>query len=217
MLLKDEEKENSRLRRLYLHEEQCYRQGAELVAGLDEAGRGPLAGPVVASAVVLPPYTLLNGLNDSKLVNPARREVLFGQIKAGAIGVGIGVVDAQLIDKHNILEATKIAMKQAIKNLGVTPDFLLIDAVKLDGLSMPQSNIIKGDRVSASIAAASIIAKVHRDRLMLDLHEQFPQYGFDKHKGYGTKEHLQALAKYGPCPFHRRSFAPVREALNAQN
>lgn len=217
MLLKDEEKEKIRLRRLYLHEEQCYRQGAELVAGIDEAGRGPLAGPVVASAVVLPPYTLLNGLNDSKLVTPERREILFAQIRSGAVGVGIGEADAQMIDKYNILEATKIAMKQAIKNLGVTPDFLLIDAVRLDGLSIPQSNIIKGDRVSASIAAASIIAKVYRDRLMLSLHEQFPQYGFNQHKGYGTKEHMAALAKYGPCPFHRRSFAPVREALNGQN
>jgi ribonuclease HII len=178
---------------------------------LDEAGRGPLAGPVVASAVILPPLLFLPGLNDSKLVAEPKRTNLSREITARAQGVGIGVVDAALIDKYNILEATRMAMLIAIKDLGVTPDFLLIDAVKLAGMDIPQLNLIKGDRISASIAAASIIAKVHRDKLMMAIHREFPQYGFDNHKGYGTREHLEALKKFGPCPYHRRSFAPVRE------
>ncbi len=216
-MLKDENREIERVNRLYATEQQCYAAGAQLVAGIDEAGRGPLAGPVVAGAVILPPFYYLPRLNDSKLVSERERNLLYGKIHNIAIAVGIGEVSVELIDRHNILEATKLAMKKAIKNLGVTPDFLLIDAVKLADVIIPQKNIIKGDRISASIAAASIVAKVHRDKLMRELHEEYPLYGFDCHKGYGTKEHLAALAKYGPCPYHRRSFAPVKEACHVQS
>ncbi|MDD5131357.1 MAG: ribonuclease HII [bacterium] len=209
---KDEDREKERVRELYAHEGQCYVTGIKLVAGVDEAGRGPLAGPVVAGAVILPPYVFLPKLNDSKLVSEKDRDLLYQKINSVAVAVGIGEVSVELIDRHNILEATKIAMKQAIENLGVTPDFLLTDAVHLPDSLAPQKNIIKGDRVSASIAAASIIAKVYRDKIMLELHRKYPLYGFDRHKGYGTQEHLAALAKYGPCPHHRKSFAPVKEA-----
>jgi ribonuclease HII len=216
-MLKDEKKEKDRVRKLYVTEEQCYVTGAQMVAGIDEAGRGPLAGPVVAGAVILPPYVFLPKLNDSKLVSEKDRNLLYQKINSLAVAVGIGEVSVELIDRHNILEATKIAMKMAIENLGVTPDFLLIDAVKLTDSIIPQKNIIKGDRISASIAAASIIAKVYRDKLMQGLHEQYPLYGFDRHKGYGTKDHLEALAKYGPCPYHRKSFSPVKEACHVQS
>ena len=216
-MLKDEDREKERVRRLYAHEEQCYVTGIKLVAGIDEAGRGPLAGPVVAGAVILPPFIFLPKLNDSKLVSEKDRNLLYQKINSLAVAVGIGEVSVELIDQYNILEATKIAMKQAIENLGVTPDFLLIDAVKLTDSRIPQKNIIKGDRVSASIAAASIIAKVHRDKIMRELHEKYPLYGFARHKGYGTQEHLEALAKYGPCPHHRKSFAPVKEAWHVQS
>lgn len=207
----DEEKEKLRLKKLYLNEEQCYAQNANWVAGVDEAGRGPLAGPVVAAAVILPREGLmLAGLNDSKLISDKLRQKLDTEIRANAL-IGIGEIGTDLIDKYNVYEATKMAMKKAIENLGVTPDFLLIDALKLSDVAITQLNIIKGDRKSASIAAASVIAKVYRDNLMLKLHDQFPQYGFAQHKGYGTKLHLEALKKFGPSPIHRRSFAPVKE------
>jgi ribonuclease HII len=216
-MLKHESREKERVRRLYMTEEQCYLDGAKLVAGIDEAGRGPLAGPVVAGAVILPPFFFLPNLNDSKLVSKKDREVLFQEIYKIAVAVGIGEVSVELIDRHNILEATKMAMKKAILNLGVTPDFLLIDAVKLGDTAIPQKNIIRGDTISASIAAASIVAKVYRDKLMQGLSEQFPMYGFDQHKGYGTRKHLEALAKYGPCPCHRKTFSPVKEASHVQS
>ncbi|MDD5492246.1 MAG: ribonuclease HII [bacterium] len=216
-MLKDEYREKKRVRKLYLNEEQCYAMGAKLVAGIDEAGRGPLAGPVVAGAVILPPFIFLSKLNDSKLISEKDRNLLFQKIYSLAVAVGIGEVSVELIDQYNILEATKIAMKKAIENLGVTPDFLLIDAVRLPGSIIPQKNIIKGDRNSASIAAASVIAKVHRDKIMNNLHEKYPLYGFNQHKGYGTKGHLEALAKYGPCPYHRKSFTPVKEARHVQS
>lgn len=216
-MLKDENRDKKRVRKLYLNEEQCYAIGAKLVAGVDEAGRGPLAGPVVAGAVILPPFIFLPKLNDSKLISEKDRNLLFQKINSLAVAVGIAEVSVDLIDQYNILEATKIAMKKAIENLGVTPDFLLTDAVRLPGSLIPQKNIIKGDRSSASIAAASVIAKVHRDKIMNDLHEKYPLYGFNQHKGYGTKEHFEALAKYGPCPYHRKSFAPVREAQHVQS
>jgi ribonuclease HII len=216
-MLKDENREKERIRQLYAAEEQCYVAGAKLVAGVDEAGRGPLAGPVIAGAVILPPYVFLPKLNDSKLVSEKDRNLLYQKINSIAVAVGIGEVSVELIDRHNILEATKLAMNRAIENLGVTPDFLLTDAVTLTGSVIPQRNIIRGDRVSASIAAASIIAKVYRDELMQKLHDKFPLYGFNRHKGYGTKEHLQALVKYGPCPFHRKSFSPVKETWHVQS
>jgi ribonuclease HII len=217
MLLKDERREKERVRKLYVNEEHIYATGAKLVAGVDEAGRGPLAGPVVAGAVILPPFVHLPKLNDSKLVSEKDRNLLYQKINDIAIAVGIGEVSVELIDRHNILEATKMAMNRAIKDLGVTPDFLLTDAVNLAHSVIPQKNIIKGDRLSASIAAASVIAKVHRDKLMRQMHEEYPLYGFDRHKGYCTKDHLAALAKYGPCPYHRKSFAPVSEAMHVQS
>ncbi|MBI5555528.1 MAG: ribonuclease HII [Elusimicrobia bacterium] len=216
-MLKNENREKERVRQLYVTEEQCYLAGAKLVAGIDEAGRGPLAGPVVAGAVILPPFTFLPNLNDSKLVSEKNRAALFQEIYKIAVAVGIGEVSVELIDRHNILEATKMAMKRAIKNLGVTPDFLLLDAVKLKDTALPQKNIIRGDTISASIAAASIVAKVYRDKLMQELDKQFPWYGFNQHKGYGTKKHLAALTKYGPCPCHRQTFSPVREASRVQS
>ncbi|MDD5258743.1 MAG: ribonuclease HII [bacterium] len=216
-MLKDEKKEKKRVSRLYVIEQQCYAAGAKLVAGVDESGRGPLAGPVVAGAVILPPFYYLAKLNDSKLVSEKDRNLLYQKIHNIAVAVGIGEASVELIDFHNILEATKLAMKKAIEDLGVTPDFLLIDAVKLADSTIKQKNIIKGDRISASIAAASIIAKVHRDKLMNELHKKYPRYGFDRHKGYGTKEHLAALSKYGPCPDHRKSFTPVKEVCHVQS
>jgi ribonuclease HII len=216
-MLKDETREKERVHQLYVTEEQCYVAGAKLVAGVDEAGRGPLAGPVVAGAVILPPFVYLPKLNDSKLVSEKDRNLLYQKIQNIAVAIGIGEVSVELIDRHNILEATKMAMKKAIENLGVTPDFLLIDAVVLKDSGIPQKNIIHGDSISASIAAASIVAKVYRDALMQDLHGEFPLYGFNRHKGYGTKEHLEALAKYGPCPYHRKSFSPVKEACHVQS
>jgi len=194
-------------------EAEARRCGYRRVAGLDEAGRGPLAGPVVAAAVLLPRRCDLPGLNDSKQVAEAERERLYDEIARRAIGVGIGLADAQAIDALNILEATRFAMGRAIQALAVPPDFLLIDAVFLSSVPLPQRAIIKGDGLSVSIAAASIVAKVTRDRLMLEYHQRYPQYRFHIHKGYPTPEHLRLLAEYGPCEIHRRSFRPVRQAL----
>lgn len=201
--------EKMRVMNLYRIEDECYTSGAMSIAGVDEAGRGPLAGPVVASAVILKPHTFLAGLNDSKLVGEKQRERLYAEIAVNAIAVGIGEIGVDIIDTHNILQATKIAMKSAIANLGVSPDFLLIDAVSID-INISQKSIIKGDQKSASIAAASIVAKVYRDKIMRALDQKYPQYGFAAHKGYGTKEHLRTLSLFGPSPVHRRSFAPVK-------
>ena len=183
--------------------------GYESVAGLDEAGRGPLAGPVVAAVVILPRRCRLNGLNDSKQVPEPERDRLYRAITKHAVGVGIGSASEREIDALNILEATRLAMRRAIEALRARPDFLLIDAVSLPKVRLPQRPIIKGDGFSVSIAAASIMAKVTRDRLMLDYHRRYPQYNFGGHKGYGTPEHLHLLAAHGPCDAHRRSFRPV--------
>ncbi|MBH0176290.1 MAG: ribonuclease HII [Nitrospira sp.] len=183
------------------------------MAGLDEAGRGPLAGPVVAAAVILPVHVRLVGVDDSKQLSEAERERLYPAILEKAVGVGIGVADPGEIDTLNILEATRLAMRRAIENLVPLPDYLLTDAVILPDIRIPLRPIIKGDALSLSIAAASIIAKVTRDRLMAAYHERFPQYNFLSHKGYGTAEHLQRLAQFGPCSIHRRTFAPVREVI----
>jgi ribonuclease HII len=185
------------------------------VAGLDEAGRGPLAGPVVASAVILPRRVGFQGLNDSKQLTAAERERLYDEIRQRAVGVGVGVASEREIDAINILEATRLAMARAIQALSIEPDYLLLDAIELSAISLPQRCIIKGDALSLSIAAASVIAKVTRDRLMDDYHRQYPQYNFQAHKGYGTVEHLQRLAEHGPCAIHRRSFRPVGEAADA--
>jgi ribonuclease HII len=186
-------------------------QGYTHLAGLDEAGRGPLAGPVVAAAVILPKGLFIEGVRDSKQLTPLQREKLFLAIRSEAIDYGIGIVDPEVIDRINILQATRLAMQQALLALKHPPDFLLIDALDLPDATIPQLAIVKGDILCHSIAAASILAKVTRDRLMLEYHRAYPQYNFFSHKGYGTTEHLKKLKEFGPCPIHRRSFKGVKE------
>lgn len=204
-------REKERLNKLSQYETALWRQGCQYVAGIDEAGRGPLAGPVVAAAVILPEGCLINGVNDSKQLSPAQREKLYPEIKAHALGVGVGIIEAGEIDRINILQATLKAMRQAVRELPGQVQYLLIDALTIPGVTVPQRKIIKGDSLSISIAAASIIAKVTRDHLMAEYDKQYPAYGFRHNSGYGTAEHLTALLKYGPCAIHRRSFAPVKE------
>jgi ribonuclease HII len=197
-----------------IHEDELYSKGALYIAGVDEVGRGPLAGPVVASAVILPKDFVLLGINDSKKLSEKKRDSFFEIIKEQAIAIGIGVVDNFVIDEINILEATKLAMAKAVfeaeknlfETLGKPIDYLLIDAVTLKNVEIIQRNIIKGDENSISIAAASIIAKVTRDKMMLEFHEKFPHYSFDQNKGYGTKAHYGGITKHGICDIHRRSF-----------
>ena len=176
---------------------------------MDEAGRGPLAGPVVAAAVVLPPGTRIRGVDDSKRLEPERREELYEVIRTRALGIGVGLVDAPTIDRVNILQATRRAMGMALGALGLEPELVLTDFVALDGLRCPQRNLVEGDRRSATVAAASIIAKVTRDRMMAEADREYPAYGFGRHKGYATLEHLAALMMHGPCPLHRRTFSGV--------
>jgi len=180
-------------------------KGAKYIAGMDEAGRGPLAGPVVAAAVIMPLDELIDGVDDSKKVSEKKREKLFDLIIEKAVAYKISVVDEKVIDEINILQATKRAMSECIDGLSVTPDVVLIDAVKLQA-KVPTVPIIKGDALSYSIAAASILAKVYRDRLMREYDKLYPAYGFLKHKGYGTQAHIDALKTFGPCPIHRRTF-----------
>jgi ribonuclease HII len=187
--------------------------GYRCIAGLDEAGRGPLAGPVVAAAAVLPEGLLIPGLRDSKQVPEQEREKLFDVIRLQAICFGIGIVDERTIEEVNILQATIIAMERALQELAPQPDYLLLDAIYLHRVSLPQEPLIKGDCRSHSIAAASILAKVTRDRLMRELHDKYPQYNFKKHKGYGTREHLLLLSEHGPCDAHRKTFNPVARML----
>jgi ribonuclease HII len=194
---------------IYRHDEDLRNNGFQRIAGIDEAGRGPLAGPVVAAAVVLRGNTRITGLRDSKKVPEKERESLFIEIRDTALDIGIGIVNHEDIDRINILRASKLAMKLAVENLSSTPDFLVIDAVSLPSIPIKQLFPIKGESVSASVAAASIIAKVTRDRLMLEYHNQYPQYNFNKHKGYSTKEHMELIQLYGPCPIHRKSFCKV--------
>jgi ribonuclease HII len=184
-----------------------------LVAGVDEAGRGPLAGPVVAAAVILDEQQPVRGVNDSKKLSPARREALFDEIRAKALCCCIAEATVEEIDELNILQATMLAMRRAVEGLRLKPSQVLVDGNRLPVLKVPAQAIVKGDAKVASIAAASILAKVHRDRLCLQLHQAFPHYGFDAHKGYPTADHLAALAQHGACPQHRRSFGPVRQAL----
>ena len=184
-------------------------RGFRVIAGLDEAGRGPLAGPVVAAAVVLPPKGNWTGVDDSKKLSAGQREKIFPLLYEKALGVGVGIVGAQEIDRLNILQASLKAMQLAVEKLPLPPDFLLIDGINSLHLSLPQQTIPKGDQRCLSIAAASIVAKVTRDRLMTAYHDQYPQYNFARHKGYGTKEHLQAIRKYGCCPLHRQSFRTI--------
>jgi ribonuclease HII len=210
-----EKAELERLHRMWEYEKQFWQDGYRFIAGVDEAGRGPLAGPVVAAAVILPQNFDVTGLNDSKQVTAEERDRLRLRIEQFAIGVGVGIVDVQYIDQHNILQATFHAMRIAISQLPVQPDKLLLDAVKLPKVAIPQHSLIKGDSLSHSIAAASIIAKTTRDQWMMEIHKKYPQYGFDQHMGYGVPAHLEMLKKYGASPIHRRSFSPVRAVLGA--
>ncbi len=187
--------------------------GYSLIAGLDEAGRGPLAGPVVAAAVILAPDVMIPGVDDSKRISPKRRESLYLSIKKSAETFGIGLARATEIDAMNILEATRLAMIRAIAKMSKQPDYLLLDAITLPSLPIKQESIVKGDRLSHSIAAASILAKVTRDRIMNYWDRRFPQYGWGKNKGYGTQEHLKAIKAFGPTPLHRKTFRGVCDQI----
>ncbi len=198
------EKELARLEAMKEFEREY--DGCSLICGVDEAGRGPLAGPVAAGAVILPKDCTILYLNDSKKLSEKRREELFLEIREKAVSYSVGIVGPERIDEINILQATYEAMRQAVSGLGVVPDLLLNDAVTIPELAIPQVPIIKGDAKSVSIAAASILAKVTRDHLMEEYDRQFPQYGFAKHKGYGTAAHVAAIREFGPCTIHRRSF-----------
>ena len=207
------EQERERLHIMYAYERAAAQAGHLVVAGVDEAGRGPLAGPVAAAAVILPQECELPRLNDSKKLSSAMREELFAQIVASAVSYHVSFIDAETIDRINVLQATRMGMYEAIAMLSPSPEEVLIDAVELPKLRMPSKSIIKGDAKSASIAAASILAKVTRDRLMETYDREYPNYGFAKHKGYGTCEHIEAIRKHGICPLHRKSFEPIRSML----
>lgn len=198
---------------LLKYEKELYAKGFTLIAGTDEVGRGPLVGPVVAAAVILPKDYQLEGLTDSKKLTEKKRDKFYDIIMKEAISVGVGVVDAKTIDEINILEASRLAMKKAIMDLKVKPEYVLSDAMKLNNIDIPYTDIIHGDALSLSIAAASVIAKVTRDRMMYELDLQYPLYGFAKHKGYPTKLHLQNLRKYGVLDNYRFSYKPVKEVL----
>lgn len=198
------------------YENNLYKEGVTLIAGVDEVGRGPLIGPVVACACILPVNFYHKDIKDSKKLSEKKREEMYKIIKENAISIGLGIVSEKVIDEVNIYEATKIAMKEAIKNLNITPGHVLIDAMKLE-LNIPSTSIIKGDAKSESIAAASIIAKVTRDHMLDEMDKEYPMYDLKNNKGYGTKKHLEALQTYGPCKYHRVSYSPVRNALNEKN
>lgn len=198
------EKELARLEAMREYEDTY--DACAYICGIDEAGRGPLAGPVVAAAAVLPKDCQIFYLNDSKKLSEKKRDLLFDEIKEKTVAYGIGIVSPQVIDEINILQATYEAMRQAISQLNVIPEILLNDAVTIPGVDIMQVPIVKGDAKSVSIAAASILAKVTRDRMMMEYDQIYPEYGFAKHKGYGTAAHIAALKEYGPCPIHRRTF-----------
>ena len=201
--------EDLRLEKMLAYEKELYAQGIDLIAGVDEVGRGPLAGPVVAAAVILPKACKIPGLNDSKKIPKSKHKEIYEAVLQNAISIGIGVKDNQVIDQVNIYEATKLAMMEAIGQLEPQPQHLLIDAMKLD-LPIPQTNIIKGDANSLSIAAASIVAKVTRDQMMEEFDREYPGYDFAQNAGYGTAKHLAGLDKLGVTPIHRRSFEPIK-------
>lgn len=201
-----EKYEKERLYNMTYYERKARQSGYKLIAGVDEAGRGPLAGPVVAACVILPEDAYIENLNDSKKLTEQKREELFDVIREVAVEWGVGIVDHRTIDDINILNATKLAMEKAVKSLACEPDILLIDALYVDNVNIKQVSITKGDCKSVSIAAASIIAKVTRDRILIEMDSHYPHYGFRKHKGYGTLEHIQAIKKHGICPIHRMSF-----------
>lgn len=189
------------------------RSGAGLIAGVDEAGRGPLAGPVVAAAVILPPGISLPGVTDSKKLSESAREKMFGLIRASALSIGVGVVDHEEIDRINILRASLLAMKKAVAGGSLSPEYLLVDGIHPVDLPLRQEAIPRGDSLYLCISAASIVAKVVRDGIMAGYHEKFPRYRFDRHKGYGTREHLDRIREYGPCEIHRKTFKGVKELV----
>ena len=197
---------------LLKYEKNLYKQGISLIAGVDEVGRGPLVGPVVAAAVILPKNYRLKGLNDSKKLSEKKREELYPIIMKDAIAIGIGEVSANEIDKINIYEASRKAMMIAIDNLSVKPEYIIVDAMPLF-IDTPHDAMVHGDALSLSIAAASVIAKVTRDKMMVELDKKYPEYGFKKHKGYPTKAHLEALKKYGPLENYRFTYGPVRDLI----
>ena len=201
---------------LYVYEKELIQQGVSLIGGIDEVGRGPLVGPVVAACVILPINYKLDGLTDSKKLSQKKREEFYNILVKEAVAYGIGIIDEKVIDKINIYEATKLAMKESIKNCQVKPEHILIDAMKLD-IDIPSTSIIKGDAKSLSIAAASVIAKVTRDRMLIELDKKYPMYDFKHNKGYPTKKHLEAINKYGIIKQHRRSYAPVHEYIEREN
>jgi ribonuclease HII len=211
---------STKFRPSFAEEQALVKRGCRLIAGIDEVGRGPLAGPVMAAAVILPldlDTEWLHLVNDSKQLSAETRERLFPLICEAAIAFGIGEVSAEAIDEHGIARATKMAMRQAVRNLDTQPDALLIDFVRLPEINLPQRCIPKGDCKSISIACASIIAKVTRDRLMVELDKTYPGYGFAGHKGYATKEHLESIERLGACPIHRKCFSPFKPTLDLGN
>ena len=210
-----EREENLRLENMLSYEKELYKQGLTLIAGVDEVGRGPLAGPVVAAAVILPKDCKIRGLNDSKKISKKKHLEIFQVVQEQALAIGIGIMDNQVIDQVNIYEATKLAMKEAISQLSPQPEHLLIDAMKLE-LPISQTSIIKGDANSLSIAAASIVAKVTRDELMKQYDQQYPGYDFTTNAGYGTAKHLEGLEKLGVTPIHRTSFEPVKTLVSTK-
>lgn len=200
------EEEELRINEMYKYEREAKKSGYSLVAGVDEAGRGPLAGPVYAAAVILPDGCIIEGINDSKKLSEKKREELYEIIKEKAIAYSAMSVDEKVIDEINILKATHLAMEKAVEGLSEKPDFVIIDGNSAPSLKIPHTTLVKGDSKSISVAAASIIAKVERDRYIKEMAKVYPQYEFEKHKGYGTKVHTQAILKYGPSPIHRRTF-----------
>ena len=200
------EKEEERLQKMLEIEEGLYSKGIKLVCGVDEAGRGPLCGPVVAAAVILKPDSKIEGVNDSKKLSEKKREQVYEAIVENALAVGVGMSDVDVIESVNILNATKLAMKEAISKLKVQPEYVLIDGNQMIDITIPGETVVHGDAISESIAAASIVAKVTRDRMLIEWDKQYPEYGFAKHKGYGTKAHVEAIGKYGLTPIHRPSF-----------
>ena len=200
------EQELNRLKNMLEIEDKLYSEGYNFVCGVDEAGRGPLCGPVVAAAVILPKDEYIEGINDSKKLTEKKREKLYDDIMKKAVAVSIGISDVDVIEKVNILNATKLAMKQAIEKLSIKPDYVLIDGNQMIDINIKAETVVSGDAKSLSIAAASIIAKVTRDRMLIEFDKKYPEYGFAKHKGYGTKSHIEAIQKYGLTDIHRSSF-----------
>lgn len=217
--LQKEQLEEERLEKMLFYEKEAYEKGYQFIAGIDEVGRGPLAGPVVAAAVVLPKMCKIPYLNDSKKISKSKHQLIYDSIQEHALAIGIGIVDESEIDKLNIYQATKVAMLDAVSKvndrLGKV-DYLLLDAMTLD-IDLPQLSLIKGDSKSMSIAAASIVAKVTRDKMMEDYNTIYPGYHFEKNAGYGTKEHLQAIQTLGITPIHRKSFEPIKSLIQSRN